>query len=308
MLKRFLAGLVVVVLASAAVAWFRTDRSVEPTFAVRADAAFDDAGALPHGPFSGRFSPDAGQLLVLSGEDLSVARRGELQQLNEDGTQVIDAAWMPGANGILAAFGPAGNEEMTVYDPAGKILGIVKMKPAVHIAANGGMAVDPKGLVAAVTATDRGGLPGQAPTSSVQLVDLKTGAVTPASPPGVNARGPVWLTDRQLVVAVSEGAEPGRTHTAVLDLDSKRVDRIGPTDGATRPLAVLPGGAVVLEVRRRDVVSIEAFTGEALKPLGTLPPGWAAVHVDPTGQRALVLDTSDTTAAAVRLRSFKLRS
>jgi hypothetical protein len=305
-LKRFLVGLLGAVVLSVGLAWFLTDRQTDPTAAFPVDAAFDDGGALPFGPFGGRFSPDGRQLMVLSGDAVSLARKGELTQLNEEGDEVIDAAWLPGGNAVLAAFGPVGSDQMVVFDRAGKSLGNVTMKPAVAIAPNGGMAVDSTGRRAAVTAAERGGLPGQSPTTGIHLVDLATGAVTAASPPNVAVRGPVWLSSKQLLVTTTQGIDPGRTRAAVLDLDTKALQPIGPDDAPSRGLAVLRSGVIVIEVRRGDTVTINALAADTMHSLGTLPAGWAAVDVDPTGSRALVLDTSQSALGSDRLRRFTL--
>lgn len=307
MLKRFFGGLAAIILVSAAVAWFQTRDSGGPRVASPADSPFDDNGALPYGPYWGRFGPDGRQLVVVSGADASLAKGGELQQLNQEGEDVLDAAWMPGGNGVLVAYGPTGSDKLAVFNLKGDTLGFITMNPVVPIASTSGMAVDSAGKRAAVTAIHRGGLPGEQPVNAVHIVDLATGATSQASPPDQSVSRPIWLSETQLLVAVSPPGRPTETRAAVLSLETKLVQPFGPEDAVTRPLAVLGQGLSVLEVRRGDTTTIEVFTPALeLKRIGTLPPGWSAVHVDPTGTRALVLDTTERQRGEIRLRRLNL--
>jgi hypothetical protein len=299
--RRLLVGLVIVVAISAIIAWFLARRGEGVVSALpAANGSFGSGGTIPFGPFDGRFSPDGSKLLVLSADSVSIATGGRLTQLNEDGDEVLDAAWMPGSNAILVAYGPVGSDRMLVLDLGGRSLGSIKLNPPVAIAADLGMAVAPNGRTAVVTTRTAGNGVGAVDKVGLARVDLGSGAVDAITPrSGDELSHPVWFGNTQLLVDVGRPGAVSRA--AVLDLATsvaRPIDAPSPNHG----IAVLRDGTIVLAVRHGRTEIVNRLEPGGMSALGRTGTNTTALDVDGLGRLGLVVDETTALSGAVRLR------
>lgn len=249
-----------------------------------------------------RISPDGGRVLVVEAGQVVVVGVDNADVVMRAGRSVVDAAWMPDGERVLVVEGPIPTGQILTLDMNGEVDGVASLSPSVGFGDGHGLAVDSRGVRAAVIVTTRDAIGGRAHTD-LAVVELQTGRVRSYPTAERQELRPVFVDDD--FVAVASYGESGTERLDFVDLGTGTVS---PGEGITGgPFVRTVGGEVV--VARQDggggtrLVAVDALGG-AERSLYVARPGRRVVAVDAQVTRCLVRIVDEDGAARLAFEPF----
>lgn len=259
----------------------------------------DSDGLIAPGPFTAAFSPNGAKLAVLSAAGISLSERGRLTPvLKQDvaaASRVVEMAWMPTADRLLVAEGPAQARRLNVIDLQGKVVAAATLSQPLSLDEGFGIAVDSTNRQAALIQVSRDAIGGRRHLD-LAVVDLQSGAVRVLPTPDIEESRPYFVDDSHVLVTSDSSVV---TRASVVDLTTGASLAIG--SKATMSAGVLTD----TDVPVYQTLGLNAAVWAPGRKLGDLDKGAVLVALHPTGAAGVERLAPDG-EGATRLRVIAL--
>ena len=242
---------------------------------VQQSTLLDDAA---WSPFYARMSPD-GELLafmgypVYAGPTIGIVRSGQVTAtLKDPKLAASDFAWMPDSDRLLVSFGSGARHRLALFGTDGSLLREVPVdRPyATEIS---GIAVDPSGTTAILSAQDRGGTFGESDLLEVDLASGDSRYLT--STDDMSETWPVFINEDELAyvrggLTWKDGSSFGEG--VIWDRRTDRQRVVTPRGSSVIAMDVNDAGDVVFEENASKLFFAAAGSASP-RPLGDLALG-----------------------------------